>query len=416
MQEQSSDGRRLVKTRYPGIYKRGGSYVVTYRDPAGKQRKRFARTLAEARDLRAALRADVARGEYRALSKVTFAEYAPEWLASYQGRTGSGIRPSSLDEYRRELGLGRDGRPNGRGAVAYFGRVRLTEIEPRDVKRYAAVLAERGLTPASVKHALAPVRALLATAFEEGLIRSNPAAGLRFAQRTVEDADEEQAKALSPVELRALIEEVQPEWRLLVRFIAETGLRIGEAVALRWGDVDFARRRVKVRRRLYRGTFAPPKSKYGRRSVPLRRETARELAQRWESLGRPGESEPLFPSRAGTPLDASNLMASVLKPAARRAGVPWAGFHTLRHTCATMLFRAGLNAKQVQVWLGHHSPAFTLATYVHLLPDDLPSADVLDGTLNEDGATTGQDEPPKPAETGTLPTHRESADLQAESS
>jgi hypothetical protein len=55
-----------------------------------------------------------------------------------------------------------------------------------------------------------------------------------------------------------------------------------------------------------------------------------------------------------------------------------AGFHTLRHTCATMLFRNGLNAKQVQMWLGHHSPAFTLATYVHLLPDDLPDAAFLD--------------------------------------
>ena len=50
----------------------------------------------------------------------------------------------------------------------------------------------------------------------------------------------------------------------------------------------------------------------------------------------------------------------------------------MRHTCATTLFRHGLNAKQVQVWLGHHSPAFALATYVHLLPDDLPDATFLD--------------------------------------
>ena len=72
--------------------------------------------------------------------------------------------------------------------------------------------------------------------------------------------------------------------------------------------------------------------------------------------------------------DSKHVAARVLKPAARRAGVPWAGFHTFRHTNATMLFRHGLNAKQVQMWLGHHSPAFTLATYVHLLADDLPDA------------------------------------------
>jgi hypothetical protein len=85
-------------------------------------------------------------------------------------------------------------------------------------------------------------------------------------------------------------------------------------------------------------------------------------------------------------------MSRVLKPAARRAGVPWAGFHTFRHTCATTLFRRGLNAKQVQVWLGHHSPAFTLATYVHFLADDLPDAAFLDDVTGP-GATPAATSP-----------------------
>ena len=63
-----------------------------------------------------------------------------------------------------------------------------------------------------------------------------------------------------------------------------------------------------------------------------------------------------------------------MKPAAKSAGLPWAGLHRLLHTCATLLFGSGANATQVQIWLGHHSPAFTLATYVHLLADDLPDA------------------------------------------
>ena len=54
------------------------------------------------------------------------------------------------------------------------------------------------------------------------------------------------------------------------------------------------------------------------------------------------------------------------------------GLHTLRHTAATILFRRGWNAVQVQKFLGHHSPAFTLATYVHLLDDDLPDPTFLD--------------------------------------
>ncbi len=68
----------------------------------------------------------------------------------------------------------------------------------------------------------------------------------------------------------------------------------------------------------------------------------------------------------------------------------WVGFHSFRHTCASMLFRRGYNAKQVQHWLGHHSPSFTLATYVHLLPDDLPSPDFFDALMPKGGDEQGQ--------------------------
>lgn len=366
MQEGFSQSRRLVRTGTPGIYKRGSRYVVIFRDPAGRQRKQSARTLAEARDLKAGLTADVKRGEYRALSRVTFGQYAAEWIESYQGRTSRGIRPETLADYRSDL---------ERVAVPFFGRMQLAAIEPRDVKRYAAELAGRGLMPGSVRNLLAPVRALLATAFEEGLIRSNPAAGVRIVQTVEEEGNEPHAKALSEDELRALLAEVPNEWRPFFTFLAHTGLRIGEAVALTWADVDFGKRRINVRRRLYRGRFDVPKSRYGRRAVPLSPGLSQVL---WRLRGASPDGAPVFASRVGGFLDPSNVAARILKPAARRAGVPWAGFHTFRHTCATTLFRSGVNAKQVQVWLGHHSPAFTLATYVHLLPDDLPDPSFLD--------------------------------------
>jgi integrase len=163
--------------------------------------------------------------------------------------------------------------------------------------------------------------------------------------------------------------------------VTSQGLRIGEAVALTWADVDFGKRRVHVRRRLYRGRFDSPKSRYGRRQVPLSERLSQSL---WRLRGASVDDAPVFNSQTRGYLDASNVAARVLKPAARRAGVPWAGFHTFRHTCATMLFRHGMNAKQAQMWLGHHSPAFTLATYVHLLPDDLPDAEFLDSLTRTD--------------------------------
>jgi integrase len=382
MQEKESvKNGQLVKTGTPGIYKRGTRYVVVFRDLSGRQRKRFTRTLAEARDLKATLTADVKRGEFRAFSRVTFADYAKEWIEQYSGRTRHGLRTETRADYRRALGLDRDGTPLGNGAVAFFGRMRLTEIEPRDVKRYATEVGARGVSANTVRLALAPVKALLATAVEEGLIRSNPAAGLRFVRPAGhEEVSEARVKALTPAELRALIAEVPEGWRLLAEFLSHTGLRISEALALTWADVDFGERRVRVRRRLYRGKIGPTKSEYGRRDVALTVNMAQQL---WRARGAAPETAHVFAAKNGALLDRSHVFR-VVKAAGKRAGVPWAGLHTLRHTAATLAFANGWNAKQVQRLLGHHSASFTLDTYVHLLPGDVQAPDHMDGIIRSE--------------------------------
>lgn len=375
----------LVATSTPGVYRRGGRYVVRYRDPQGRQRQRSAATLAEARALRAATLADVARGEYRALSRITFADYAKTWITTYQGRTSRGIRPETLADYKRDL---------DKDATPFLGRLRLAEIEPRDIKAYAAHIQARGVRPATVRLAVAPVRALLATALEDGLIRTNPAAGLRIATLHQPGPDHDKPKALTEDELRQLLSHVPDQWRLFVELVAHTGLRIGEAVALQWADIDIPTRRLTVHRRWYRNAYAPPKSHYGKRTIPLTPGMTHQLAER-RAAAAPTDDALVFPSRAQTPLDAANLSDRVLKPAAKKAGVPWAGWHTLRHTCGTLLFRHGANAKQVQHWLGHHSPAFTLATYVHLLPDDAPDPTFLDALTAPPSVTQVSPRPPE---------------------
>jgi hypothetical protein len=79
----------------------------------------------------------------------------------------------------------------------------------------------------------------------------------------------------------------------------------------------------------------------------------------------------VFASRTGSPLDSSVAFRAV-RAAGLRAGVGPIGCHILRHSCATRLIRRGYSPKQTQIWLGHHSPAFTLSAYVHLYADDLP--------------------------------------------
>ena len=85
----------------------------------------------------------------------------------------------------------------------------------------------------------------------------------------------------------------------------------------------------------------------------------------------------MFGSAAGTERHPSNLRRRVL-PAVEGLGLGWVGFPTFRRTCASLLFEAGKDVKQVQEWLGHAEPGFTLRTYVHLMDDGLGSADFLD--------------------------------------
>jgi integrase len=163
-----------------------------------------------------------------------------------------------------------------------------------------------------------------------------------------------------------------------------TGLRIGEAVALTWADIDLGQRSLRVRRRLYRGRLDRPKSKYGRRELRLSEGLARSL---WTLRGPQPEEALVFPSSTGGHLDASNVMGRVLKPAVVEAGLgewirepkkrpraeTWVGFHTFRHTCATSLIvDEGRRLEQVQVYLGHQDIATTRKYYVHLYGDDLP--------------------------------------------
>ncbi len=126
----------LEPTATPGIYRRGSRYVFRFRDPQGRVRQRSARTIAEAKRMRSALGADVHRGEFRELSRVTLGEYAETWARTYQGRTGRGVRPETLADYRRDLQM---------HVAPFFGpRTLLTSIEPRRVKEFALSLSDSG--------------------------------------------------------------------------------------------------------------------------------------------------------------------------------------------------------------------------------------------------------------------------------
>jgi integrase len=232
----------------------------------------------------------------------------------------------------------------------------------------------RPLSDSTVRNIVNPVRACFATAVRVGKVRHNPTTGATLPHREiVRDDDGQEVRALTREQLGAFLAVVHPRHRTMFRLLAATGLRVSELIALEWRHLrlDGSEPAVRVRRAIVRGRIEPPKSRHGRREVPLDAGLVSELRRRHQGSEWGRDEDLVFPSLEGTVLNPENLRRRVLGPASEEAGAPWAGFHTFRHTCAALLFDRGLNVKQVQRWLGHHSPSFTLDTYVHLLDEKL---------------------------------------------
>jgi integrase len=370
----------MEKTRTPGIYKRGSRYVIVWRH-RGKQHKSFHRTYEEAREAKGQRQA----GDKRPVSKVRFADYFAKWIDSYAGRTARGFSETTRPEYRR---------PIEAHVLPRWSTWKLADIEPADVRELFGSMRTAGATTSQIRKLRVALSALFATAVDDGLLRSNPAQGVRIPAGATEDPVDDRAKALTREELSLLLAALPADWRPFFEFLAHTGLRISEAFGLTWENLELGDKpHVKVREQFYRGKRRGLKSGSGRRDIPLSEGmAARLLAHRRDSYI--GPKAPVFASKAGTPLNVNNVRNRVLDPAAKSVGLT-VGFHAFRHTCASLLFERGRNVKQVAVWLGHADPSFTLRTYVHLMDAGVGNADFLDAAVSAElpaarWATDGQ--------------------------
>lgn len=153
----------------------------------------------------------------------------------------------------------------------------------------------------------------------------------------------------------------------MLDFTARTGLRVSEVLGLDGQHLHLSggSPHVKVRQRWRGGKLGPVKSRYGRRNVPL----ADDLVDRLRALGR-APDEPVFQTQVGTRWGRTTSATATSSRPPRRSGRRGAA-GTPSATPASILFDEGRNVVQVQRWLGHHRPSFTIDTYVHLLDDDL---------------------------------------------
>lgn len=393
----------------PGVFKRGSRYLATWYDHDGKLRKQSFRTLKEAKAHKRAMDSARDRGEIVLSSKLTFAAYLDEWIATYNGKRGD-VRAVTKSDYVRDL---------RRYALPFFGLRQLRSIDVADVEVFAAWLGDYtaqldrhereneerervGKTPLkkppplrdrTVARIVSCLSAVFTTAIRHKKCVANPCALAVLPKRDkMPEAidDEKVVKAFTREQLACVLDRVQDDWKPFFRFLAATGLRVSEALALTVDHfvLDGSRPHVKVRRAFTaRGGMDRPKSKHGHREVPLSHSLVSELRRHFNGLPEPDNrvvekwGRLAFPSSKGTPMSQGNLRRRYLKAAVEEADASWAGFHAFRHTFASIKLDDGANIVQLSRALGHHSASFTLDVYGHLLDDGMGDALDLDVAL-----------------------------------
>jgi integrase len=249
----------------------------------------------------------------------------------------------------------------------------LHRITREHVEAFIALKINDGLAPKSVLNYLGILQAIFAFAERRGLVTGNVC---KLVDKPQAAGGEARIRYLTPAELDELLAaaeravgRIAATDRVLYLTAALTGLRQGELMALRWRDVDWDARRIRVRESLVRGEFTTPKSRRGQRSVPLATRVADELARHRDHGGFTDADDLVFcHPRLGGPLERSRLFKR-FKAVAVAAGFPALRFHDLRHTFGTRMAAAGVPLRTLQEWMGHRDFKTTLV-YADYQPRD----------------------------------------------
>ena len=341
-----------------------GRWRARWRSADGSSRSRVFDRLSDAKAFLTDVDHELSRGTYtdrRAGQRVTFADYATDWLKLRS------CRPQSAALAAQQL---RDHAFPQLGARP-IGAVRHSEI----VALVAAL--SRTLAPTTTAVVFGRVRAVFRSAVKDGLIPRSPCDDVRPPQRPTTGGRVDHV--LSVEQVSAIADAMPAHLRAAVIVGATTGLRAGELFGLTLPAVDFLRRRLQVERQLVRPRGQAGgvelveilKTPHSRRSIPLGDVTIEALARHLEEFDPHPDLGLIFTDHRGRPLR-EQTFSRAWHDARQAAGVPvWAkGPHSLRHHYASLLISSGASPVVVQRRLGHASPSFTLSIYGHLWGDD----------------------------------------------
>jgi integrase len=296
-------------------------------------------------------------GTYRELIPITFKAYAEKWLEGL-----SGLKPSTVREYRSAM---------THNLIPAFGDQPIGSLTVANVNAY---LAKRQgiLKPKTLRNHLALLHRLFEDAQEAGHLAVNRLHKSRALRRPKALRPEEgEVEILDATEINWLLDKVEAHYGPLYVTLVSTGMRLGEALGLQWGDVDWNAQQIRIRRSLWKGEYYLPKSKKSRRSIDIGPQVLGALRgierERYGQGGAPTDA-PVFTTPTGALINPDNLRHRVWEPALKAATLRHVTMHSLRHTYASLLIAQGENVKYISEQMGHASIQITVDRYAHLLP------------------------------------------------
>jgi integrase len=348
------------------------AWVFSKRD-GKKIRRTFARE-AEAKTWRADALGALARGGLRAAKPITLEQ---AWKAWHEGARRGAVTNRSGDPYKRSAL-----RPYESGmrlrVLPRFADVRLADLQRPDLQEFADDLLADGLNPSTIQVTLLPVRAIYRRALSRGEVAASPCSGLELP--AVRGRRERYA---TPAEGEALIAALPADDRPIWATAMYAGLRRGELQALRAEDVDLANGVIRVEFGWeYREGQIPLKSDAGRRKVPISAILRDFLDARIADCGYSG-SDRLFGLATGARTFDPSKLTKRADRAWRNVGLERITLHECRHTFASLMIAAGVNAKALQTFMGHANISITLDRYGHMMPgSEAEGARLLDAYLS----------------------------------
>jgi len=365
------------------VRKRRDRWVLDYRDQRGR---RYWETLPEGSTKRDADRLlakriyDISIGEFQTRDEQkTFDELVEAYRA---GHIRVAVRDTTAEWYEGAI---------RNHLLPYFTGHKARAITVEQIERFRAVLLDKGIGRRTINKCLTLLGALYRYGLKHRWVSYNPASLVSKLKQTTSAKQEFiDNNILTPAEINALLGTSDARYKPLLMTAVLTGLRQGELLGLRWGDIDWKANQIHVRQSWSGGRFSEPKTKSSRRKVDMPEVLVAEL-KRWKLRCPVGEHDLVFPNSDGKPEHPSNVLRRGFFPALRRAGLRKIRFHDLRHTYASLLIANKEEPKRIQTLMGHSSIKITFDVYGHLLPNASDGvADRLSGLVfSEDAVASG---------------------------